>query len=212
MGTTYINPGLAINKNSAGDGTPALAFRIILATWFQQSAPGVPMPGRLAADQFAVTGKANMSFDVTGGGAILTRPGQGAYPVAANATVNVTTDAANGTNPRIDRIYLFQPDPVIDGATTDVRAYVTVAVGAPAATPTLPTIPVGALELARVTIPANATRTDNLTLTNIAPVTGLSVGTPSGKAAARAAAGISSGTAAPDNGMGDPGDIYLQKI
>lgn len=210
MGTTYINPALAIDRNDDLEGTTALAIRRVLATLFQQSAPGVAVPGRLAADHFAVTGRATMGYNVTGGGGVLTRPTQGVYFVASHETIIVTTDAASGVNPRIDRIYLHQYDPVIDGGAVDVRAHVAVAVGTPNAIPALPNIPAGALELARVTIPAGATRTDDLTFTNIAPVTGLSVGAPSSKSALRLAAGLSHGTGVPSNDFGDNGDWYLQ--
>lgn len=220
MGTTYINPGLTVDRNTADEGTTALAFRRVLGTLVKQSAPGVPIAGRFGVDNFALTGKTNMSWDVTGGGAVLTRTGQGAYLVASHQTINVTTNAADGVNPRIDRIYLHQLDPTIDSASSDVRAYVSVAVGTPAATPTLPSIPTGALELGRAFIPAGATRTDNIALTDIAPVTGLSVGGilavagggtgGSTKATARANLGITSGTGVPSNAMGDDGDIYFQ--
>lgn len=210
MGTTYINPGLAIDRNAALEGTTALGIRRALATLFVQSAPGVPVAGRLGADNFAVTGRADMGYNVTGGGAVLTRPTQGVYVVASHEPIVVTTDAASGVNPRIDRVYLHQYDPVIDGSSVDVRAHVAVAVGTPNAVPSLPLIPAGALELARYAIPAGATRTDVLTATDIAPVTGLATGGAVSKAGARTAAGISSGVGAPSNSFGDPGDIYFE--
>lgn len=178
MGTTEISAGLVLDRNSSGDGTPSVGFRRAIATLFRQSTPGVAMPGRLGEDHFVVTGKPNMSYDVTGGGVVLVRSGsQGAYLVGWYQTVNVTTDPTGGTNPRLDRIYVHQPDPGVDGPSTLPNAIIGVAVGTPAPSPLLPDIPSGALELRRKLISASATNTlDGAAFTDQAPVTGLNLG------------------------------------
>lgn len=209
MGTVQINAGLAIDRNSSNLGTTAVGFRRAIAAFVQHLTPGNPAPGRFSDDHFVVTGKANMSYDVSGGAVILTRASQGAYIVPSHQTVNVTTDPTGGINPRIDRIYVHQPDPALDGAGVAVGAIIGVAVGAAAASPSLPSIPSGALELARVQVPASATATAGLTFTNVAPVTGISIGS---KVTVRTKAGITSGSTVPSNADGEDGDIYYQRL
>ncbi|WP_100813008.1 hypothetical protein [Microbacterium lacus] len=178
MGTTEISAGLVLDRNSAGNGTPAVGFRRALAALFRQSSPGVATPGRLGEDHFVVTGKTNMSYDVTGGGVVLVRSSaQGAYLVGSYQTVNVTTDPTGGTNPRWDRIYVHQPDPGLDGPSTVPGAIIGVAVGTPAPSPELPALPAGALELRRKLVGASAVNTiDGAAFTDQAPVTGLNLG------------------------------------
>ena len=178
MGTTEISAGLVLDRNALGNGTTATGFRRAIATLFRQSTPGVATPGRLGDDHFVVTGKANMSYDVSGGGGVLVRSAaQGAYLVGSHQTVNVTTDPTSGMNPRIDRIYLYQPDPGLDGSGTLPAAIIGVAVGIASPSPALPAIPPGALELRRKLISANAANTtDGAAFTDQAPVTGLNIG------------------------------------
>lgn len=219
MGKTPINAGLVIDVNQAGDGTTASGFRHALAVLLQQSSPGVPIPGRLGATHFVVQGQPDMSYLVSAGGVVLTRSSQGAYIVGRHQDTVVATDNTNGVNPRIDRVYVHQPDPAFDGPNVDVRAVIGVASGEPASSPSLPPIPTGALELARYLVPANATRTEALASTNVPPVVGLNFGTvpvnqggtgASTPAGARQALGITSGQAAPSNAAGTDGDIYFQ--
>ena len=219
MGTTPINAGLVIDLNQAGDGTTASGFRHALAVLLQQSAPGVPVPGRLGSAHFVVQGQPDMSYVVSGGGVVLTRSSQGAYVVGIDRDTAVSTGPSNGVNPRIDRVYVHQPDPALDGPAIDVRAFIGVASSDPASQPQVPPIPVGALELARYLMPASATHTEALVPTNVAPVVGLNFGTvpvnqggtgASTPAGARQALGITSGQAAPSNNIGTDGDIYFQ--
>jgi len=221
MGTTPINAGLVIQLNSGGDGTTAVGFRRALATLLQQSSPGVPVPGRLGPEHFKVTGRSDMSYGVSAGGVVLTRSTQGAYIVPLHQAVVVATGQSNGINPRIDRIYIHQPDPALDGPGVDVSAVIGVASSLPAASPQLPSIPTGALELARTLVPADATRTELLTFSNVPGVVGLNVGvipvnaggtgasTPAG---ARAALGLTSGNNDANNAAGTDGDIYLRIV
>lgn len=221
MGATQINAGLVIPLNEAGDGTTASGFRHALAVLLQQSSPGVPTPGRLGPAHMYPYGRPDMSYSVSAGGAVLTRSSQGAYIVGTDQWTYVSTANADGINPRWDRVYVHQPDPALDGPAVDVRAVVAVAIGQPGASPTLPSIPDGALELGRFLVPANATRTDGITPTNVAPEVGLNFGviplsqggtgatTPQG---ARQAIGIRSGTGNPNNNVGTDGDIYFKVL
>lgn len=77
-----------------------------------------------------------------------------------DGSVAVTIGAAPVSNSRIDVVYVRQNEsaaPMSDGSNTAVIA---VAEGTAAASPTKPSIPVGALELATVTVPAGVTATN----------------------------------------------------
>ncbi|MFW6598114.1 hypothetical protein ACOCHS_06250 [Propionibacteriaceae bacterium Y2011] len=76
----------------------------------------------------------------------------GSYVVATAASEAVTLDARDATYARIDLIVLRIQDPEISGTTAG--AVVDKVTGSPAAVPAAPTVPSGALELARVTVPA----------------------------------------------------------
>lgn len=192
MPIVTVTAGLAIDLNGDDEGTTAVGFRRALATLFRQTSPGVAAPGRLGADNFSVAGAADaMQYSVTGGGLVLVRSASnGAYLVGVPATVIVPTDPADGVNPRIDRIYAKQPDPMLDGSGVDVQLIIGVVCGAPAASPTVPDLPIGGYELARKVIAAGATNTQaGAGFTNIAPTTGLNLGV-GGVQATREAADI----------------------
>lgn len=211
-----VPTGLAVDLNDSGDGTSALGFRRALAVLFKQSAPGVATAGRLGADHFVVAGTAGMEYTVSGGGLVLVRSSSaGAYLIGMPSSVTVATQASNGVNPRIDRIYALAPDPVFDGSTVGVDFIIDVVSGAPAASPSLPALPAGAFELSRKLIAAGAANTQTgAPFTDVAPVTGLNVApapTPT-KAEMRAQAGIYTGSGAPASSLGDNGDIYFQRL
>ena len=169
-----IPTGLSINSAVAADRTSAQGMRRVLALLFKQSAPMVPTAGRLGVDHLVVSARGDMKYDISAGGAATTRTSQGVYLVGNVSAVTIDTDAASGTNPRIDRIYIVQPDPEL--SETGV-ARIGVVCGVPAASPTLPALPAGALELRRKLIGPTATATNQgAAFTDQAPVTGLSLG------------------------------------
>jgi hypothetical protein len=87
--------------------------------------------------------------------------------------VTLTVATGDPSNPRYDRIYIVQPDPEL---AESGQARIDVVVGVAAATPSVPALPTGALELARKLVPAGAANTSSGTaLTNIAAYTGLNV-------------------------------------
>lgn len=93
----------------------------------------------------------------------------GVYRGAAETAKLVSTTAAPATGSRIDVVYVKQNDAgsTISPDATSAPVYDCVQ-GAPSSgTPTVPTIPVGAEELARVTVAAGATRTDGAGVTII---------------------------------------------
>lgn len=82
-----------------------------------------------------------------------------------DASFKATTTAAPGSNSRIDIIYIRQHCLAADGGTdTDNIAEIKVAQGAASGSPIAPTLPTGAMELARATVPAGTTSTSTLTL------------------------------------------------
>lgn len=172
-----ILTGLAINSPVEADRTPPISFRQILAQLLQQTAAGTPVVGILPAPgtPLAVQGHATlMQYTVKAGWAVTTRAGKGAYIVGTITDVVVPTAAAHATLPRIDRIYIVQPDPELSESG---KARIDVVNGTPASTPTVPALPTGALELSRKTIAAGATNTNaGAAFSNQAALTGLNIG------------------------------------
>lgn len=169
---TYIEieTGLSINSPVNADKTTARGMRRALGAMLRQSSPGQPRFGVLGAGALAVTGRADMKYGVGAGYAVCGRTGQGAYIVGIPSAIVVDTDPADSANPRIDRIYIVQPDPELSDSG---KARVGVAVGTPAGSPALPALPAGALELARKQIGANASSTNaGAAFTNVAQATG----------------------------------------
>lgn len=178
MATIKVPAGVGIDLNAEGEGTSALGHRRALGALLKQASPGVPAPGRLGPDHFVVTGSPSaMEYRVSAGGlGIVRNPSNGVYLVGMPTAATVATDPSSGVNPRIDRIYALQPDPTFDGDDVDTELVLGVAVGAPAASPLLPALPSGAMELARKLVAAGATDTQSgAAFTNAAPVTGLNV-------------------------------------
>lgn len=171
-----ILTGIAINSNVPGERTPPISFRLVMASLLQQTAAGAPVPGILPSPgtPLAVAGAASMQYVVSAGYAVTTRAGKGAYILGTPTSVTVPTTPAHSTLPRIDRIYIVQPDPELSESGV---ARIDVVQGTPASSPTVPALPAGALELARKTIAAGATNTSGgAAFTNIAAKTGLNIG------------------------------------
>lgn len=172
-----IPTGLAVNTSVPGDRTTASGFRKILAALFAQSAAGVPVPGIIELAGLTpldvVPHATLMKYTVLAGFAVTTRTSQGAYVVGHILDTELTVPAGDGSNPRIDRIFIVQPDAEL--AESGV-ARIDVAVGTPGASPALPAIPTGALELKRKLVPSGAANTTTGTaMTNKAVYTGLSI-------------------------------------
>jgi len=170
---TEIPTGLAINTATAADRTTASGFRQVMAALLRQSVAGVPVSGVVYApgSPLDVTLDAGMNYNVAAGFAVMTRTGQGAYLAGTVDDVVVSTSAADGSNPRYDRIYIVQPDPELSDSG---HARIDVVEGTPAGSPSLPALPAGALELGRVLLPAGAAGTDEAaSVTNKATVVGL---------------------------------------
>ena len=155
-----ILPGLAINSPNPAQRTPPAAFRQILASFLKQTNPGVPVAGIMPVagkTPLAVTtDSSDMLYHVSGGFAVTTRTGQGAYIVGTVDSVDVPTAAAHSTLSRIDVIYIVQPDYELS-ETGDAR--IAVVIGTAASSPQAPAIPAGALRLGQKTIGPGVTNT-----------------------------------------------------
>lgn len=98
----------------------------------------------------------------------------GVYLGALEAAATANIAAAPGANSRIDVVYVKQND---SGSTVspdaDTAFAAGVQTGTAAVSPTKPSIPVGALEIATVTVAAGATSTNGagVTIVNTAPLT-----------------------------------------
>jgi len=86
-----------------------------------------------------ITGKANMSYDVSAFSAALTRGATAGVVLLTNdGTLNVTTTAAPGSNSRIDIIYVWAREFSLDG--TDSTPVIAVTQGTAAAVPVAPSL------------------------------------------------------------------------
>jgi hypothetical protein len=173
-----IQPGLFIHSATAAQRAPASAARRILSSFLKQSAPGVPVAGVLAAQAgytpLDVLPHASlMQYTVKAGYAVTLRSGEGGYIVGTQSDVTVPTIAAHATLPRYDVLYIVQPD--YEKSETG-EARIDVVNGTAASTPTVPSLPAGALELGRKLVPAGATNTTTGTAISNKPAkTGVNV-------------------------------------
>lgn len=160
--------GLFVARDAGGNGTTPKGARTALAGLLAKNADGTVKVGVLADGQGpVVTGAAGMSYSVRKHVAV-TKASEANGPVLVpnDGTVSVSTDPAPGSNSRIDVVYVWQRLVSGDGGSeTTVAPVIDVAKGAASATPAVPAIPTGALELARATVPSGTTATSGLTFT-----------------------------------------------
>lgn len=168
--------GEGVYGDGAGVVTP-LAHKLSQNGPLVKDSTGKPRSGVFyAGNASLVTGKANMSYDVAPFEAAIcrTRTKGTSYPTN-DSVVNVTTTAAPGSNSRIDIIY-FQQKEVSEGDAS-TAAVVGVVQGTAASSPSAPTLPDGAIELARAVVGAGITATTSAVITQTAPFTAASGGT-----------------------------------
>jgi hypothetical protein len=151
-GTTPVGARLALGGLLAGNGASPLDVRA-----------GVLVDNGGAI----VSGAADMSYNVRAFRAVsLASTANGPTIGSNDASVNVVTTAAPGSNSRIDRIWARQHLMTGDGATdTDVVYEIGVTQGTVAASPSAPAIPSGAVALYDATVTAGVTATSGLTFT-----------------------------------------------
>jgi hypothetical protein len=144
MAVTVEN-GLGTASATAGNRVDQVGHRRAQA-FFVQNTAGVAVPGVLGANP--LTGYASqMKYKIAATGFVLTRsPDTGAVILPIPSAIDVPTTAAPTANPRIDIIYVKQP---LEELSESGKAFIEVANGTPAASPTPPTLPAGALEIGR---------------------------------------------------------------
>jgi hypothetical protein len=165
--------GLGTYGNAVGTVTPD-DHKLAQAGLVTKSAGNLIRPGLFyGGNATIVTGKANMSYDVAAFSGALTRgASSGAVLLSNDGVTNVVTTAAPGSNSRYDVVYVWQREYSLDGV--DSNPVIGVVQGTAAASPTVPSLAAfpGALELARILVPAGVTATNSgTTITQTAPFT-----------------------------------------
>lgn len=156
-------------------GLPVADTRLINAGMVECNTAGVPRVGILPAHYNPlVTGTAGMSYQVAAFNAVTSRSGNGVEFIANDGATSVATTAAPGANSRIDVIWvrsLFTT--YADGSSDPVFG---VTQGVAAASPSKPSIPAGALELATAVILSTTTQTSTAVITQTHPYTAMEGG------------------------------------
>jgi hypothetical protein len=157
-------------------GLSIVDWRLINAGEVCKSAAGVPRLGILPAHQNAlVTGTSGMSYAIAAFNAITSRTGSGVEKLANDASATVSTTTAPASNSRIDVIWVRAQ--FVASADANNLVVLGVTQGTAAGSPTKPSIPAGALELATAVISSSTTRTDTgVTITQTFPYTAMAGG------------------------------------
>lgn len=161
-------PGLFVARDAGGNGTTPTAARQALAGLLAKNPDGTVRTGVLADGLGpVVTGTSGMSYSVRRHVAVAKAAEiNGPVLVPNDGPVAVSTTPAPGSNSRIDVIYVQQRFVQGDGGSESTnQPVIGVAQGATSATPSAPSIPSGAVELARATVTAGTQATSGLTIT-----------------------------------------------
>lgn len=156
-------------------GLPVADTRLIVAGMVECDASGNPRVGLLPGNYSPiVTGTSGMAYSVGAFQGVTSRSGAGAEFVANDGAVSVATTAAPGANSRIDVIWVRSLyTTYADGSSDPVFG---VTQGTAAASPTKPSIPAGALELATAVVLSTTTQTSTAIITQTAQYTAMAGG------------------------------------
>lgn len=156
-------------------GLPVADTRLINAGMVECNTAGVPRVGILPAHYNPlVTGTAGMSYQVAAFNAVTSRSGNGVEFIANDGATSVATTAAPGANSRIDVIWVRSLFTTYADGSSDPVFGVTQGVAAPS--PSKPSIPAGALELATAVILSTTTQTSTAVITQTHPYTAMEGG------------------------------------
>lgn len=145
-----------------GTTTPLDARRMDSARIIKRT-DGTPLAGVLFspnADGGVITGTSSMNVTIPDGAAFaLSRSASDGVVVVTNVgAATVTLDTAPSSNSRIDVVWIKQNDST-QGDATSVAVFGKTT-GTAAASPSVPSIPSGAMSLAQITVPAGVTSTN----------------------------------------------------
>ena len=172
--------GEGVYGNGVGVTTP-LEHKLAQVTEFvKTTTPNLIRPGVLYnGDASLVVGKSNMSYDVKAATFVSTRGASaGVVKWANDGVFNAVTTAAPGSNSRIDIVFAWPREYSLDGV--DSNPVISVTQGTAAASPVAPSLAgfPGAIELARIIVPAGVVATNSgTTITQTAPFTTVDGGT-----------------------------------
>ncbi|ONI65620.1 hypothetical protein CSIV_04900 [Microbacterium sp. CSI-V] len=156
----------------APTGLSAAAHRRIEASSVVRSAAGVPRVGVVAwTTDPIVTGTTDlaMTYQIAPFVAVTARNSAGAERVANDSAVTVSTSAAPGSNSRIDVIWVRCLFPL--AGDTGTAPLFGVTQGVANASPSKPSIPAGALELATARVTSSDLATQTAVITQTVPYT-----------------------------------------
>ncbi|HLV58040.1 MAG TPA: hypothetical protein VKY81_04105 [Natronosporangium sp.] len=168
-GTVEVDAADAVND--------AQGLRQALGGLLYKARPGTPNIGRFGARWGVLQNTSQNEVDVSGLtvtvgdlNCVISTTGstsRGSY-LCAIPSVQHELAPADGTNPRIDLLIAEVLDDHADSSGDLIPGRTRVLTGTPASSPTAPTLPDGALELAQLTVPANSA---SATLSYTAPYT-----------------------------------------
>lgn len=156
-------------------GLPLADMRLLVAAMVESDTTGKPRAGVLPSHYNPlVTGTTGMAYQVAAFSAVTTRAGMGAELVANDGAATVATTAAPGANSRIDVIWVRSLFATTGDASTDPVFGVTQ--GTAAFSPSKPSIPAGALELATAVVLSTTTQTSTAVIAQTHPYTAMEGG------------------------------------
>lgn len=160
--------------NAVGVTTPIEHKMAQVTEFVKTTTKNVIRPGVLYnGDTSLVAGTAGMSYDVDAFSIVTQRSAtSGVVKWANDGTLNVATTAAPGSNSRYDVVYAWHREYALDGV--DSNPVIGVVQGTAAPSPEVPPLAAfpGAVELARILIPAGVVATNSgTTFTQTAPFT-----------------------------------------
>jgi hypothetical protein len=136
-----------------------------MVTWRSGVIPSSSYAGLVFDLLVAQTASPSLSVMVYTGACVINRPGQGPY-LCWNSTIKtVTVDAGDATNPRRDLIVARVYDSAIGDASTTFA--IEVVTGTPAASPSDPAVPAGAIPLARISVGVNASSVSSANIASL---------------------------------------------
>jgi hypothetical protein len=140
-----------VDRDASGSGLDALTLRrIIMGKWHNTG----------VTTGLKCTGRSDLKYNVSAGMAVCSMSAADGYTEAywGGGTTENAVAAGDGTYARIDTVYMLS-----NTGSPDNLVHVAVKQGTPAATPTRPTLPSGALELLSFRMPAGGSATSSAT-------------------------------------------------